>query len=114
MRAWFLRLADKLGSSYWFIPSVMAVCAMILASGMIVLDVTHGSAWIKSIPFLYQARPEGARQMLSSIGGSMITVAGTVFSVTIAAVVYASGQYGPRLLTNFMRDRGNQVTLGTF
>jgi len=114
VRAWFLRLADKLGSSYWFIPSVMAVCAMILASGMIVLDVTHGSAWIKSIPFLYQARPEGARQMLSSIGGSMITVAGTVFSVTIAAVVYASGQYGPRLLTNFMRDRGNQVTLGTF
>ena len=44
----------------------------------------------------------------------MITVAGTVFSVTIAAVVYASGQYGPRLLSNFMSDRGNQVTLGTF
>ena len=114
MRAWLLRLADKLGSSYWFIPSIMAVCAVVLATGMIVLDVTHGSAWIKSIPYLYQARPEGARQMLSSIGGSMITVAGTVFSVTIAAVVYASGQYGPRLLTNFMRDRGNQVTLGTF
>jgi len=44
----------------------------------------------------------------------MIGVAGTTFSVTIAAVVYASGQYGPRLLSNFMSDRGNQVTLGTF
>ncbi len=44
----------------------------------------------------------------------MIGVAGTVFSVTMAAVVYASGQYGPRLLTNFLSDRGNQVTLGTF
>ncbi|WP_333981088.1 DUF2254 family protein [Sphingomonas aerolata] len=64
--------------------------------------------------WLYASRPDGARQVLSSVGGSMITVAGTVFSVTIAAVVYASGQYGPRLLTNFMRDRGNQVTLGTF
>jgi uncharacterized membrane protein len=37
-----------------------------------------------------------------------------VFSVTIAAVVYGSGQYGPRILSNFMSDRGNQVTLGTF
>lgn len=44
----------------------------------------------------------------------MITVAGTVFSVTIASVVFASGQYGPRLLSNFMSDRGNQVTLGAF
>lgn len=114
MRAWLLRLTDKLSGSYWFIPSVMAVVAIILASVMITLDIYHGSAWIKSVPWLYAARPEGARQMLSSIGGSMITVAGTVFSVTIAAVVYASGQYGPRLLTNFMRDRGNQVTLGTF
>jgi uncharacterized membrane protein len=66
------------------------------------------------LPWLYAARPNGARQVLSVISGSMITVAGTVFSVTIAAVVYASGQYGPRLLSNFMSDRGNQVTLGTF
>jgi uncharacterized membrane protein len=114
VRAWFLRLADRLGSSYWFVPSVMAVLAIVLATGMIRLDVAHGSKWIDSVPWLYAARANGARQMLSSIGGSMITVAGTVFSVTIAAVVYASGQYGPRLLTNFMRDRGNQVTLGTF
>jgi len=44
----------------------------------------------------------------------MITVAGVTFSITIASVAYASGQFGPRLLGNFMRDRGNQITLGTF
>ena len=44
----------------------------------------------------------------------MISVAGTVFAITIAAVVYASGNYGPRLLTNFMTDRGNQLSLGVF
>ena len=38
----------------------------------------------------------------------------TVFSITIAAVVYASGSYGPRLLANFMEDRGNQLSLATF
>ncbi len=44
----------------------------------------------------------------------MITVAGVVFSITIVAIAYAASQYGPRILTNFMSDRGNQVTLGTF
>src|SRR3546814_19004041 len=44
----------------------------------------------------------------------MIGVASTVFAITIAAVVYASGTYGPRLLTNFMTDRGNPLSLGVF
>lgn len=114
MNAGFRRLTDYLGSSYWFVPTVMAIAAVLLAGGMVALDSKVGSAWMDGYVWLYASRPDGARQVLSSVGGSMITVAGTVFSVTIAAVVYASGQYGPRLLTNFMRDRGNQVTLGTF
>lgn len=114
LRAWLLRAGDKLSASYWFVPSIMAFLAVILAGLMILLDSYVGSEWMDRVSWLYAAHPNGARQMLSSIGGSMITVAGTVFSVTIAAVVYASGQYGPRLLTNFMRDRGNKVTLGTF
>lgn len=114
MKSWLLRIGDTLSASYWFVPTIMAFAAVVLAVLMIVIDGYAGSAWIERVGWLYAAHPNGARQMLSSIGGSMITVAGTVFSVTIAAVVYASGQYGPRLLTNFMRDRGNQVTLGTF
>lgn len=114
MNAGLRRLPDYLGSSYWFVPTLMAFAAILLAGGMVALDSYIGSAWMDGYVWLYASRPDGARQVLSSIGGSMITVAGTVFSVTIAAVVYASGQYGPRLLTNFMRDRGNQVTLGTF
>ena len=110
----FKRFASRLGASYWFVPTVMAFLAILLAGFMITVDTFEGSSWMDRVPWLYAARPSGARGLLSSIGGSMITVAGTVFSVTIAAVVYASGQYGPRLLTNFMKDRGNQVTLGTF
>ncbi|MEJ5979527.1 DUF2254 domain-containing protein [Novosphingobium sp. PS1R-30] len=103
-----------LQQSYWFLPSIMACAAVLLAGCMIWLDSHEGSAWMDRFAWFYASRPSGARQVLAAIGGSMITVAGTVFSVTIAAVVYASGQYGPRLLSNFMRDRGNQVTLGTF
>lgn len=114
MRARLLRFANTLSESYWFVPTIMAIAALLLAAMMIWLDSHHATGWMDRLPWLYAARPDGARSLLSSIGGSMIGVAGTTFSVTIAAVVYASGQYGPRLLSNFMSDRGNQVTLGTF
>ena len=34
--------------------------------------------------------------------------------MTMVSVSNASAQFGPRLVNNFMRDRGNQITLGTF
>jgi uncharacterized membrane protein len=44
----------------------------------------------------------------------MITVAGVTFSMTMLTLQLASSQFGPRMLRNFMRDRGNQLVLGTF
>ena len=114
MNARLLAYWDDLRSSYWFIPSVMAVAAFGLSFATVYADGRVGADWIDSVPWLYANKPDGARQLLSTVAGSMIGVAGVTFSITIASVVYASGQYGPRLLTNFMADRGNQVTLGTF
>ena len=105
---------DDVRSSYWFVPSLMALGAAALGLGLPVLDARLGAEWVERASWLHANRPEGARALLSTVAGSMIGVAGVTFSVTIAAVSYAAGQYGPRLLTNFLRDRGNQVTLGTF
>ena len=58
--------------------------------------------------------PDGARQLLSALAAGVITVLGVVFSVTIVALALASQQFGPRMLRNFMRDVGTQVTLGVF
>lgn len=101
-------------SSYWFVPGVMALLAILLGGVMIWIDVRLGSSFIKGVSWYQQIRPDGAREVLSTIAGSMVTVAGVVFSITIVALSYASSQYGPRVLTNFMSDRGNTVTLGTF
>ena len=101
-------------SSYWFIPSIMALLAILLGALMIWVDVRLGSGWIKGLSWYQQIKADGAREVLSTIAGSMVTVAGVVFSITIVALSYASSQYGPRVLTNFMSDRGNTVTLGTF
>lgn len=114
MKVRLLKFWDSLRSSYWFIPALMTLGALGAAVGTGFLDARLGDEWIREVPWLYANKPDGARAVLSTIAGSMITVAGVVFSITMAAVVYASGQYGPRLLSNFMRDRGNQVTLGTF
>ena len=105
---------DDVRSSYWFVPSLMALGAVVLGVGLPALDGYLGTAWMERASWLSANRPEGARTLLSTVAGSMIGVAGVTFSITIAAVSYAAGQYGPRLLTNFLRDRGNQVTLGTF
>lgn len=102
----------SLRASYWFIPAVLALFALALAFTTIHLDRAGASTWLQS--WFEAARPEGARAQLTVIASAMAGVASTVFAITIAAVAYASGNYGPRLLTNFMTDRGNQLSLGVF
>jgi uncharacterized membrane protein len=67
-----------------------------------------------SLPFLFAGGPEGARSLLSSIITSMISFTGLVFSITIVVLQLTSTQFSPRVLRTFMRDRSNQLTLGTF
>lgn len=105
---------DRLRTSFWFLPSLMAGIALALSFGLIELDRWLGVAVVDDVTFLYTFGPEGARAILSTIASSMITVAGLTFSITMLTLQLASSQYGPRLLRNFMRDRGNQIVLGTF
>lgn len=101
-------------ASYWFYPALFSIIAGIAAFVTIYLDRNGFAEWVNQLSWLHPSRPEGARTVLTVIAGSMIGVASTVFSITIAAVAYASGNYGPRLLTNFMQDKGNQLSLGVF
>jgi uncharacterized membrane protein len=108
------KLWDSLHSSYWFVPTLMALMAIALAFGMLSLDRAAKSDPIESFGWIYTGGPDGARTLLSAVASSMITVAGTAFSITIVALTLASSQFGPRLMRNFMQDTGNQVVLGTF
>ncbi len=109
-----LKLLEDIRSSYWFVPAVMAFAALILGATMVYVDAQIGSDWLDALSWYQSNKPDGAQEVLSTIAGSSITVAGVVFSITIVSVSFAASQYGPRVLTNFMADRGNQVTLGTF
>lgn len=107
-------LWHDVNASYWFYPAVFSGAALALALLTLWLDRAGMAEALANVEFIIPARSEGARTMLTVIAGAMIGVASTVFSITIAAVAYASGNYGPRLLTNFMEDRGNQLSLATF
>jgi uncharacterized membrane protein len=92
----------------------MATIAIALSFALVNLDAWIGAETVRRIGWLYTFGPEGARATLSAIASSMITVAGLTFSITMLTLQLASSQFGPRLLRNFMRDRGNQVVLGTY
>ena len=114
MTARLLSLWSRINASYWFYPAIFSILAFFLALGMVALDRNLSEDYFVGSDWLVPARPGGASDMLQVIAGSTIGVAATVFSITIVAVSYASGTYGPRLLTNFMEDKGNQLSLATF
>lgn len=114
MRATLTKLYQDISGSYWFVPTLMTLGAAGLSSFTILADRRFASAWLNQFSAFYPGQTATASAVLTAIAGSMITVAGVTFSMTIVAVSFASAQFGPRLIGNFMRDRGNQVTLGTF
>lgn len=105
---------DTLHSSYWFVPTLMAIAAVVLAATTLTLDRTGNMGPLEKWGWVYTGGPDGARTLLSAVAGSMVTVATTAFSIAIVALQLASSQFGPRLMRNFLKDTGNQIVLGTF
>jgi uncharacterized membrane protein len=114
MRARLDRLRDLLSTSFWFLPILMLFAAGALALFLIAIDQRYDPGIHSSLDWAYSGGPEGARSLLSTIAGSMITAASVTFSLASVALSIASQQYGSRVLRNFMRDKITQVLLGTF
>jgi len=114
MRVQVFKTLDRIRSSFWFLPAVMAGGAMVLAFATVALD-TPVTDWLTlNWGLTFTGGAEGASSLLGAIAGSMITIAGVVFSMTLVALSLASSQLGPRLLRSFMRDTKTQMVLGTF
>jgi uncharacterized membrane protein len=87
---------------------------MVLAFVTIALDKPATNWLTLNWGLTFTGGAEGASSLLGAIAGSMITIAGVVFSMTLVALSLASSQLGPRLLRSFMRDTTTQMVLGTF
>ncbi len=107
LRQWW---ADLL-AAFWLRPAAMVLAAVILAEILVRAEGAFASSsWIGR--WIYSGGASGARDVLGTIAAATIGVAGTTFSITVAALTLASNQMGPRLLRNFTRDPGNQYALG--
>ena len=114
MRIKVFKTWNRVRSSFWFLPTVITGGAMLLAFAAVALD-TPITDWLTlNWGWTLTGGAEGASALLGAIAGSMITIAGVVFSMTLIALSLASSQLGPRLLRNFMRDTTTQIVLGTF
>jgi uncharacterized membrane protein len=104
-------LWDHLRGALWVLPSVSV--AVFLVAGLLLSRVSVGAGSpLRGLAF--QGTADDARQLLIVVSTTMITVTSLVFALTIVALQIASGQYSPRLLRSFMRDRGTQVVLSVF
>ena len=62
------KLWDSLHSSYWFVPTLMAVIAIALAFTMLTLDRAGKSGPIESLGWIYAGGPDGARTLCNACG----------------------------------------------
>ncbi|MEY9931408.1 putative membrane protein [Catenulispora sp. GP43] len=105
---------EALRTNLWLVPAFEVAGAVLLFVFTYTVDraVYRGAV---RLPFwVISGTADASRQILTTIAAAVITVIGVVFSVMIVALTLASTQFGPRMLRNFMRDRGTQWTLGTF
>jgi uncharacterized membrane protein len=115
MNAGLRKLLTVLGDTFWLLPGALVTLGALGGLAMVAVDRSGVvPQWLIDSPWIYSGGASGARTLLGTVASSTIGVAGTVFSITIAALSLAAGQMGPRLLRNFTRDRRNQLTLGAF
>jgi uncharacterized membrane protein len=108
LQTWWMGVRDSL----WLLPALLTLAGFLLSMVTLWID-----AWIElddrdQMVWVFGGGSDGARGVLSAIAGSLMTVTGTVFSITIVALQLASSQFTPRVLRAFIKDRANQVVLG--
>lgn len=114
MKVQLFKYWEALRTSFWFIPAIMVIGAVALAAAVLHVDrLSMDEDWA-FWGWVFTGEPEGASAVMGIIAGSMTTIAGVVFSMTLVTLSLASSQLGPRLLQNFMRDTMTQIVLGTF
>lgn len=96
---------------FWFFPGVVAVAGVGLAFALVAIDRGAGA---DGLALAFDGDASAARTVLSTVGGSLITVAGLAFSITVVTLQLVSSQFTPRAVRSFLGDRPSQLVAGAF
>jgi len=105
---------EGLRTNLWLVPTGLVGVAILLFAATFLLDRLVYDGVLELPWWINGGSADSGRQVLGTIAAAVITVVGVVFSIVILALQLASTQFGPRMLRNFVRDVGTQLTLGTF
>ncbi len=105
---------EALRTTFWFVPALLIVVATVIFVVTFAVDVAAYYHHLQLPFWLHLGSADAGRDVLIAIAAAIITTVGVVFSITILALTLASQQFGPRMMRNFVRDVGNQFTLGIF
>jgi uncharacterized membrane protein len=101
-------------TNLWLVPTLEVLGAIGLYVVTHLIDAAAAKGTLTLPSWVISGNADNARQILTTLSAAVVTVVGIVFSITIVTLTLASTQFGPRMLRNFIRDRGTQFTLGTF
>jgi uncharacterized membrane protein len=105
---------EALRTTLWVVPAIMTLGAVLLFAVTYWVDRAVADGRLALPGWAIGGEADATRAVLIGIAAAVITVAGVMFSITILALQLASQQFGPRMLRNFIRDVGTQVSLGAF
>ena len=111
---YFMNLVTRMQASLWLIPAAMCAAMLGLAYVMVFSPVEFPGLNADKYWWLFGGDAATARDLVSAILSGIITMTSLVVSITMVVLSLASGQLGPRLIDNFLRDRQIQVVLGLF
>ena len=95
---------------FWLIPAVAVAVAAVNAE----LLIAVGSRFrVAATPF-YDGSADSAQGILSAVATSSLSLAGTLFFITLTALSGVVTVMGPRLLHEFLKDRSIQSTLAIY
>ena len=109
------RVLDGVRTRLWPVPAMGVLAAVCAGVAIPELDEAFDERLPVSVSaYLFGGGSDAARDVLSAIASSLITVTSLTFSLTVVTLQLASQQFSPRLLRTFARDRFVQLTLAVF
>lgn len=119
------RLRDlglRIVNSLWLIPALITLAFILLGLVLISLETrlpgllsVEPDEWTplgKRYPRVFGSSPDGARAMLSTLAGALVTAAGVTLSGVLVTLSVVSGQYTSRILRSLTANRLHQAILG--
>lgn len=84
---------------------------MALSFGTIAVDKAYN---YRLIPRSISGSPDAAIAILSTVAGSMVSLAALVLTITMVVVQLAMGQFSPRIVQRILQDKPSQLAIGIF